>query len=255
MRPARDIDVQIQIGEKKWTEVQMAKLAQAYGGRVDGWLVKDEVKRTSGVTGTDIKTIAAIYQHEAEEMCALAFSGTEMSPADVQYDLNVLTGQWCGLEGLHQGFANSMSSWWKKYGGKRQVKKLARMSCPKGIIAVGHSLGGAKAALFAACANSNNGWLESEIFGAGTRAQRLGVCRKVCSWDQCARTATNGLQSLRGQKSSVLVSSLLQAAALCGGEPATIAAKCHTIPSPKATFLRRFNCTLLGHPLSLAVIS
>lgn len=88
-------------------------------------------------------------------------------------------------------------------GGKEQTKLfLTAEECAGSIAAVGHSLGGAKASLLAACVNSNNGWLAEQIFSSSREEQITGECARVCHHDQygglCKKTHTNPLRRKAG---------------------------------------------------------
>eukprot|EP00438_Fugacium_kawagutii_P026695 Skav219953 [mRNA] locus=scaffold2879:203030:226979:+ [translate_table: standard] len=186
---------------KKGFEFEMAQLAAASykADPVKGWRILGET-----VTRTEIarKKLATLYRHKTKHICVLAFSGTD-DGTDVLHDINALpTGSWCHISHIHQGFADAMGIWWKR-GGKEQVKTLlTNRHCKDKAITTGHSLGGAKASLLAACANSDNGWLEGRLFGRAT-SRTTKDCHRVCHVDQdngyCTATWTNPLRDRPGR--------------------------------------------------------
>lgn len=94
----------------------------------------------------------AIYQSGKE--CVMAFSGTD-DLSDVGTDLNAASTQLCGYD-FHAGFSNEFQdimSWdiWKN----DFEPYLASDECRGGVTAVGHSLGGSVATIFAACFNAD----------------------------------------------------------------------------------------------------
>lgn len=200
------------------TELEMAELAKAsYDGKetvlewrqlglpVTRGTVLKSLKQISTASyrfesllaGND-KKVSTLYEHKKKYKCTLAFSGTEPTNiVDIFHDLGPGRSQWCGIGGIHKGFADAMRAWWKS-GGKKQTKRLITSdACKDSISVVGHSLGGAKAALLAACVNNNNGWLGHQLFPEKYREEITGDCHKVCHHDRhggtCRWTHTNPL--------------------------------------------------------------
>ncbi len=167
--------------------LQMAKMASAaYDGTpFDDWEVYDtKIRRydTLGVAISDKgKNIATLYHRPGEKLCALAFSGSE-DGMDWQYNLNAIPRAYCGMYKIHRGFANTLDKFWKTDHGKELERQIQGDLCKSGTVVVGHSLGGAKAALFAAC---NNRQVRSRS------ARAPGHCKTVCKRDNCAATSTN----------------------------------------------------------------
>ena len=199
------------------TELEMAELAKAaYEGKgvlkwkklgltvTRGTFLKTlkkistaEYRMELKLAGSD-KKVSTLYEHSEKYECTLAFSGTELTNiVDIMHDLGSGRGQWCSINGIHLGFAHAMQAWWES-GGKEQTKTLITSTkCEDSISVVGHSLGGAKAALLAACVNSNNGWLGHQLFPEAYQDQITGDCHKVCHHDRhggaCKWTRTNPL--------------------------------------------------------------
>ena len=189
-------------GPNQEAYTQMAKLSAAsYKDEdVPGWKkLGESVTRAKNFDqlGGATKYLATLYEHAKRYECTLSFSGTDVDDGqDMWRDvLAPPDGVWCQMHGIHRGFAEAMDAYWK-LGGKAQVKELiTSKNCKDAINTVGHSLGGAKAALLAACANSKNGWLERQFFKDKDLEEVTGDCVKVCGYDtengKCKKTPTN----------------------------------------------------------------
>jgi len=164
--------------------LQMAKMADASytSAPVDGWEIYDSRMRDWAIAASDSrKNIATLYHRPAEKLCALAFSGSD-DARDWMYNLNIIPRAYCGMYNVHSGFANAMEKFWKEHRGKELVHQIEGDLCKSGTLVVGHSLGGVKAVLFAACNNRQ----------VRTRRQRVQKrCKRVCKRDNCLPTGTN----------------------------------------------------------------
>lgn len=97
------------------------------------------------------KDQVAIYQNGNQ--CAIAFAGTD-DVSDLSDDFDVRVKKACGYSfhrGFYDEFQNFLSgdAWSSKF-----QPYLKSDACSGGIIAVGHSLGGALASVLATCANA-----------------------------------------------------------------------------------------------------
>ena len=169
--------------------LQMALMANAtYNSEpVDGWEIYDSIQQKYNASGIEnsVKHIATLYHRPAEKLCALAFSGT-VDGRDLRYDFNIIPRAYCGMYGVHSGFANALDKFWKKDYGKALVRQVEGQMCQNGTLVVGHSLGGAKAVLFAACNNRQVKAKQSQ------RAPEKS-CKTICKRDTCQATATNAI--------------------------------------------------------------
>ena len=90
----------------------------------------------------------AFFQTTRYGECVVTFRGTQEDDFhDIQYDLNALSENMCG-ESVHRGFAHKLNKVLKDKA--KEFSDLER-NCLT-LIVVGHSLGGAMASLYAACA-------------------------------------------------------------------------------------------------------
>lgn len=105
--------------------------------------------------------VAHLLQDPDSLTCIVTFQGTD-SIQDALQDVNAISVNFCGLEGqVHQGFRNHLRRIVKSDVFQDRIRPYLP-GCAK-VIAVGHSLGGAMAELFAACmasapASGTPGW-------------------------------------------------------------------------------------------------
>jgi len=85
------------------------------------------------------------------EHCAIAFTATT-DQWDFMEDLNISLTPFCGLQEVHAGFAQEMRTYMQQSNWADAVNLMSSQRCGKAY-AVGTSLGGAIASLFAFCAN------------------------------------------------------------------------------------------------------
>merc|ERR1712178_526752 len=83
--------------------------------------------------------------------CAIAFTATT-DTWDFEEDLNINLIPFCGLSQVHAGFASEMRSYMDHPQWEEAVSMMTTQKCRRAY-AVGTSLGGAIASLFAFCAN------------------------------------------------------------------------------------------------------
>lgn len=96
--------------------------------------------------------VSHLIQHPPTGECILTFEGSD-TIQDWKYNLNLKKTNFCGIGGIHQGFVESLrnileaESWQDNI--RKNLGKCSRLAV------VGHSLGGAMAALWAVCAQAN----------------------------------------------------------------------------------------------------
>jgi len=83
--------------------------------------------------------------------CAIAFTATTDS-WDMEEDLNINLASFCGLSQVHAGFVGEMRSYMNHSNWTTALSMMTKDKCQRAY-AVGASLGGAIASLFAFCAN------------------------------------------------------------------------------------------------------
>lgn len=101
-------------------------------------------------TATAGEDISHLMQEPNSKRCILTFEGTD-SFEDFKTDANILSTSFCGLPGMevHTGFKRELMNMVESEQFQSGIReKLGKCSS---VDAVGHSLGGAVAALFAAC--------------------------------------------------------------------------------------------------------
>jgi hypothetical protein len=119
-------------------------------GEYPGWrLVADEVL-VSGLQDNRDTDPVRLYQHKNLE-CALVFTGTN-ALCETAASADTLLASYCGFNGVHHGYAQEL---------RRITSHLLPYLSPKlsqcsKVSVIGHSLGGAVAEVFAACANSGH---------------------------------------------------------------------------------------------------
>jgi hypothetical protein len=103
--------------------------------------------------GNGGKDTAQIYRKD-NGVCAIAFSATDDATDEIQQITGIYQKvTYCGLDGINAGYAQEMRQYTKLSTWSVGIAELAKCS---EVWAVGHSMGGAMASLFAFCANSNN---------------------------------------------------------------------------------------------------
>jgi hypothetical protein len=124
-----------------------------------GWEMKTAVVDDHG--GSGMLDTAQVYRKN--ETCAIVFSATD-DVVDTQQQMGGLFHQveFCGLEGIHGGYAQEMQQYMKKDEWQSAIKDL--MECSE-VYAVGASMGGSMASLFAFCANSQSEFPYKQAFG------------------------------------------------------------------------------------------
>lgn len=96
-----------------------------------------------------IHDFLTVYQNGHH--CAVAFAGTD-SLDDVLQDIDADHTKGCGTS-IHKGFWGELTEFTSSKQWKTEIAPFLNSSeCDDGVIAVGHSLGGAMAEIFAACA-------------------------------------------------------------------------------------------------------
>jgi hypothetical protein len=103
-------------------------------------------------TSKNGEDVSHLFQHPSTLACQVTFEGSD-SWEDWVTDAAIIRVSYCGLsQGIHTGFRNEVrrmtehSSW--------QSGVRPKLSSCATVWSVGHSLGGAQATLFAACANN-----------------------------------------------------------------------------------------------------
>lgn len=99
------------------------------------------------------KDMVQLYQHKKDLSCHLVFEGSDglEDPNDWISNANGQRQFWCGLRDLHKGLVSELRANLRSKAYQERVK--VKLSKCAGVIAVGHSKGGAQAHLFTACAN------------------------------------------------------------------------------------------------------
>jgi len=136
-------------------EQQMTYMSNAIYGNtslVAGW----QRVHVLSLTSTYTQEIDKYGIFQWSNQCVLSLAGTN-SPFDMTDNFDGRTRTMCGFEGVHRGFASEVddllehSSWTGIL-----LPYLNGASCSGGVTVVGHSLGGAQASIFAACANNGS---------------------------------------------------------------------------------------------------
>lgn len=131
-------------------------------GNATGWHTIHVTARESTTPDSPTKDSAVLYRRNEEPVCALGFAGSyEKDREDWLHNADIRVKAWCGRARVHSGFANYMEKLRREPGFRELVGKMGNRSlCGNGIIALGHSSGGAQASLFASCANA---WLKKDL--------------------------------------------------------------------------------------------
>jgi len=100
---------------------------------------------------------AELYQESGDKACVLVFEGTEFegldAVSDAITDLNVKAVDFCGFTDVHRGFVNELNG---VVACPHYISRIkSKLPHCSEVVAAGHSLGGALAELFTACANSD----------------------------------------------------------------------------------------------------
>lgn len=120
--------------------------------KVAGWQQVLQLSLKGSTIKKATNDLYTIYRHGNE--CVLACAGTN-DVADWLSNADARTTTKCGFEKMHMGFALEVDDLtnhavWQD----QMVPYLKGTSCSAGVTIVGHSLGGAQAAILAACANN-----------------------------------------------------------------------------------------------------
>jgi len=133
-------------------EVQLVSLASwiyVARARVANWdLVK--LDDTAGVDGKSSQDFVGIYKQPTTRECALVFAGTD-DMANAKSDMDAFNQDWCGLKGVHRGWALAVTRFLQSRSFDSWNEYLADQSQCSKVYVVGHSMGAAMAELFTAC--------------------------------------------------------------------------------------------------------
>jgi len=135
--------------KEKFTAAGMTHLASATTNN-NSWLFTDKLDHAHLVT-------------DGSGNCILSFMGTKYIRQVLQ-DACIRWKTFCGLPGVHRGFAIALQNIIDTVEFQDDVKPAIKAHCTH-LEVTGHSLGGAKAELFAACANHKpqNGLVDWEF--------------------------------------------------------------------------------------------
>lgn len=112
--------------------------------KVNGW-------NMIGRAQADESDISYLVQHPETLDCTMVFRGTD-DASDAMADINAIGTDFCGFDAsVHEGFANQLRRMVSCDDFKKNIHPL--LGKCKGVYVTGHSLGGATAELFTACAN------------------------------------------------------------------------------------------------------
>jgi hypothetical protein len=103
------------------------------------------------------QTTVVLLQDPLSKACSLTFKGSEYKAADfLMTDVwrSRYLADWCGFRNVHYGFADQVR--WVVNHANYKTQIFPKLSNCSDVKVAGHSLGGAVAELFAACANSPN---------------------------------------------------------------------------------------------------
>lgn len=119
-----------------------------------GWnLVGTASSLSTSVFRVDNRDRVALYQHPVSLECVLVFEGTDRTDTSDWYaDVDGISAPFCDIGEAHEGFRNKLTRMVGSPDYREAIySKLGYCSL---LTVTGHSLGGAQAELFAACANS-----------------------------------------------------------------------------------------------------
>lgn len=94
----------------------------------------------------------ALYQNDETLECVLVFEGTgREDPSDWLSDADARPTDFCGMATVHEGFKRKLMRAMLNLDYQAVIK--SKLPSCRGVTVTGHSMGGAQASLFAACAN------------------------------------------------------------------------------------------------------
>jgi len=107
---------------------------------------------------------AQIYKFRNDTKCAIVFSATDDAIDAMQQMMGTQSPQnVCGFPDVNGGYAQELTGYMQASEWKSGIEELS--ACGE-VYAVGHSMGGAMASLFAACANTNAEFSYKAAFGS-----------------------------------------------------------------------------------------
>lgn len=172
-----------------WTMVARANGATDEGGAAGMLGMSTQSAVTGSVQHDLLQTVNSFYdgeqdrvlllQHKQTLECALIFEGTG-DFKDWLANLNFAPTDFCGFGKTHKGFRAKL---FRMVAGIDYRQSIARrLANCAGVAVAGHSLGGAQAELFAACANNPRGNDETGYMDHRLMAIPKGTPKKMRSW-------------------------------------------------------------------------
>lgn len=126
--------------------------AADWGWNLIGHATTLRQRTTTTILKTARRDQVTLYQHKEGLQCILVFEGTNRDDqSDLLSDIDIKAEDFCGFGLVHAGFKSKLMTMLKSEDFKQVIKpKLPHCST---VVVGGHSLGGAQAELFTACAN------------------------------------------------------------------------------------------------------